>query len=198
MFLDDSFCNVDLDIFRENYNIIVEEYKKFRDAKYLINYSHLYDLTSSLNPRFSGHIPRLTEDHPWKICPLIYNRSSIPLLPIEIQNSKTVEILLSQKIKPVVAVFSILEPGVVLDKHHDTDERIDPRYLDSSVIKIHFSLDIPLSGESGLVVEDEERILSNGDLNLFDEHYTHYAYNKSLHRRGVLIASYIRKEIIDI
>ena len=113
----------------------------------------------------------------------------------EVRHSFTTDLLLAQDIKPILAVFSILEPGAQLDPHADGDKRIDPQYMDSTVYKFHLSLDIPEDGDSALVCGGETRVLSNGDLNVFDEEGEHYAYNKSTGRRGVLIVSYIKAEI---
>lgn len=195
MFIDPDSSLLDTSIFKDNYGQIKEDYIKFRNYDFFIDYSHEYNLTASDD--FLGFVPTLTPDYPWKVCPLIFNRKEITRTPKQCRECFTTQLLLNQPIKPVLAVFSILEPGVELEPHSDGDERIDPKYMGSSVIKYHFALDIPSDGECGLVVNDEQRILQNGDLNLFDEKITqHYAYNSSANRRGVLIASYIRDEVI--
>ena len=197
MFVDPSLSRIDTSIFTDNYGAIREDYIKMRNYDFFIDYSHTYDLTANPDDDFLGFVPTLTEGSPWKICPLVFNRRTISRVPKMCRECFTTELLLSQPIKPVLAVFSILEPGVELEPHSDGDQRIDPNYADSSVIKYHFSLDIPADDESGLVVNDEERILNNSDLNLFDEKLSpHYAYNRSAARRGVLIVSYIRDEVL--
>jgi len=196
MYIDPTLSKIDTKIFTDNYGLIREDYIKFRNYDYFIDYSHEYDLTAA-DDDFLGFVPTLTPDYPWKVCPLIFNRRDIKRTPKQCRECFTTQLLLSQPIKPVLAVFSILEPGAELEPHSDGDERIDPRYNGSSVIKYHFCLDIPSDGECGLVVNDHQRLLSNGDLNLFDEKLTeHYAYNTSQNRRGVLIASYIRDEVL--
>lgn len=197
MFVDPSLSRIDTSIFTDNYGQIREDYIKFRNYDYFIDYSHTYDLTADPNNDFLGFTPTLTPESPWKVCPLVFNRKDIKRTPKVCRESFTTELLLNQEVQPVLAVFSILEPGVELDPHRDGDQRIDPNYADSSVIKYHFSLDIPSDGECGLVANDEQRILNNGDLNLFDEKLSdHYAYNTSASRRGVLIVSYIRDEVL--
>ena len=109
---------------------------------------------------------------------------------------------MSYEIKPILAVFSILEPGSEIDPHSDYDDMIVMKEsqilypgVETSVVKYHYSLDIPEDGESALIVGNEKRILKNKDLNPFDETTTHWAYNRSSRRRGVLIVSYLRQEL---
>jgi hypothetical protein len=197
MFVDPSLSRIDTSIFTDNYGQIREDYIKMRNYDFFIDYSHTYDLTENPGDDFLGFTPTLTPDSPWKICPLIFNRKDIKRTPKLCRECFTTELLLNQPIRPVLAVFSILEPGVELEPHSDGDQRIDPNYADSSVIKFHFGLDVPPNGDCGLVVNGEKRVLENGDLNLFDEKLSpHYAYNQSASRRGVLIVSYIRDEVL--
>jgi len=198
MFVDDKISLIDTKIFTDNYGKIREDYIKIRNYDFFIDYSHTYDMTANPDDDFLGFDLTLTEESPWKISPLIFNRKIVGRTPKQCRECFTTNLLLSQPILPVLAVFSILEPGVELEPHRDGDQRIDPSYEDSSVIKYHFSVDIPSDDECGLVVNNEKRILNNGDLNLFDEKLSeHYAYNKSAARRGVLIVSYIRDEVIS-
>tara|TARA_B100002019_G_scaffold289535_1_gene305355 strand:+ start:37 stop:642 length:606 start_codon:yes stop_codon:yes gene_type:complete len=197
MFVDPSLSRIDTSIFTDNYGQIREDYVKMRNYDFFIDYSHTYDLTANPGDDFLGFTPTLTPDSPWKICPLIFNRRDIKRTPKLCRECFTTELLLNQPIQPVLAVFSILEPGVELEPHSDGDQRIDPNYANSSVIKFHFGLDVPPNGDCGLVVNGEKRVLENGDLNLFDEKLSsHYAYNQSASRRGVLIVSYIRDEVL--
>ncbi len=198
MFVDNKISLIDTKIFTDNYGKIREDYIKIRNYDFFIDYSHTYDMTANPDDDFLGFDITLTEESPWKISPLVFNRKIIGRTPKQCRECFTTNLLLSQPILPVLAVFSILEPGVELEPHSDGDQRIDPSYADSSVIKYHFSVDIPSDDECGLVVNNEKRILNNGDLNLFDEKLSeHYAYNKSAARRGVLIVSYIRDEVIS-
>lgn len=198
MFVDNEIGLIDTKIFTDNYGKIREDYIKIRNYNFFIDYSHTYDMTANPDDDFLGFNITLTEESPWKISPLVFNRKTIGRTPKQCRECFTTDLLLSQPILPVLAVFSILEPGVELEPHRDGDQRIDPSYADSSVIKYHFSIDIPSDDECGLVVNNEKRILNNGDLNLFDEKLSeHYAYNKSANRRGVLIVSYIRDEVIS-
>lgn len=197
MFVDDKISLIDPKIFTDNYGKIREDYIKIRNYDFFIDYSHTYDMTANPDNDFLGFDPTLTEESPWKISPLVFNRKIIGRTPKQCRECFTTNLLLSQPVLPVLAVFSILEPGAELEPHSDGDQRIDENYKDSSVIKYHFSIDIPSDGECGLVVNNEKRILNNADLNMFDEKLSeHYAYNKSDNRRGVLIVSYIRDEVL--
>jgi len=197
MFVDPSLSKIDTSIFTDNYGQIREDYIKMRNYDFFIDYSHTYDLTADPDDDFLGFTPTLTPDSPWKVCPLIFNRRDIKRTPKLCRECFTTELFLNEPIQPVLAVFSILEPGVELEPHSDGDQRIDPNYANSSVIKFHFGLDVPPNGDCGLVVNGEKRVLENGDLNLFDEKLSpHYAYNQSASRRGVLIVSYIRDEVL--
>jgi hypothetical protein len=178
-----------------NYSLIRNDYLNFRDSNIFFDYSHDYDLTiEDLN---SFVIPQST-GHFWQVCPLILNRQILPIIPIEVQECFTAKLLMSYDIKPVLAVFSILEPKSEIEPHQDFDDNIvckDYGKTETSVVKYHYSLDIPDDGESALIVGNEKRILKNKDLNPFDETTTHYAYNRSSKRRGVLIVSYLRNEL---
>lgn len=197
MLIDPKLSKIDTKIFTDNYDRIREDYIKFRDSDFFFDYSHEYDLPSVDGESPVNFVLSNTQGFHWKVCPLILKRKPLSIIPKECQECFTTELLMKQSITPVLATFSILEPGAELEPHSDTDENLDPKYYKSSVIKYHFSLDIPSDGESALVVNNECRILNNGDLNLFDEKLSlHYAYNRSANRRGVLIASYIRAEVL--
>ena len=158
MFVDPSLSRIDTSIFTDNYGQIREDYIKMRNYDFFIDYSHTYDLTANPGDDFLGFTPTLTPDSPWKVCPLIFNRRDIKRTPKLCRECFTTELLLNQPIQPVLAVFSILEPGVELEPHSDGDQRIDPNYADSSVIKFHFGLDVPPNGDCGLVVNGEKRV----------------------------------------
>jgi len=186
----------------QSYDLIKKDYITFRDMGYFFDYSHDYELTSTTD--FNKVVLPKSTGYFWQVCPLIYNKQILPIVPEDVKNSFTASLIMSFPVLPVLAVFSILEPHSDIDPHIDTDERIimnesasyrKNQIVMTSVVKYHYSLDIPEDGESALIVGDEKRILSNGDLNPFDERTTHYAYNHSSSRRGVLIISYIRKDL---
>lgn len=175
----------------DNYELIKNDYHNFLNNGYFFDYSHEYNLTA-MDDQFTGFVP-VNNDYFWKVCPLIYNRKPITRMPNDVVNSFTTNLLLSLDVLPVLAVFSILEPQSEIDPHIDTDERISGFSYPNSVVKYHFSLDIP--NDCSLVVGEENRTLKNKDLNPFDERTLHYAYNRSTLKRGVLISSYIRTEL---
>ena len=181
------------------YDNIKNDYLNFLEKDYFVDYSHEYnlvcnDLTKLPIPKKTGHF--------WQVCPLIIGRRVIPLLPYEVQTCSTTKLLMSFDVKPVLAVFSMLEPHSEVDPHYDADDDIvmgnseTPYYLrETCVVKYHYSLDIPDGNNCALTVLEEERILKNKDINPFVETSVHSAYNRSDKRRGVLIVSYLKHEI---
>jgi hypothetical protein len=190
---------IDNDKLLDNYEKIRNDYLDFVKKDYLLDYSHDYnlvcdDLTQLKIPPKTGHF--------WQVCPLIIGRKVIPLLPMEVQDCFTVNLLMSFEVKPVLAVFSLLEPQSVVDPHYDADDdiimknsHIPVSRRKTSVVKYHYSIDIPKGNKCGLKVLDELRILKNKDLNPFVETSIHSAFNKSHQRRGALIVSYLKHEI---
>ena len=190
---------LDFTKFYDNYDKILSDYLLLKDINLLFDYTHDYnlivdDLNDLVIPPNTGHF--------WQVSPLIINRQVIPILPKEVRELFTTKLLMSYDIKPILAIFSILEPRSEIEPHHDHDDMIDSKRsevlypgVQTSVVKYHYSLDIPEDGESALIVGNEKRILKNGDLNPFDETTTHWAYNRSSRRRGVLIVSYLRQEL---
>ena len=198
MFLPVS-TRLDFTKFYDNYDKILSDYLLLKDINLLFDYTHDYnlivdDLNDLVIPPNTGHF--------WQVSPLIINRQVIPIVPAEIRELFTTKLLMSYDIKPILAIFSILEPRSEIEPHNDHDDMIDSKLsevlypgVQTSVVKYHYSLDIPEDGESALIVGNEKRILKNGDLNPFDETTTHWAYNRSSRRRGVLIVSYLRQEL---
>ena len=191
---------IDNDKLFDNIEKIKNDYFNFLNKDYFFDYSHDYNLTFN-NEDLGQFVPKKT-NYFWKVCPIIFNKKVIPIFPKDIQNCFTSSLIMSFNVLPVLETFSLLEPHSKIDPHIDTDDHIAmnnhniPVHLrKTSVVKYHLSLDIPDDAESGLVVSKEHRILKNGDLNPFDETSTHWAYNKSSKRRGVLIISYLRHEL---
>lgn len=188
----------------DGYDQIKKDYLSFRD-NYFFDYSHATELTltpSSVDPNTVA-LPKST-GYFWQVCPLIYAKKVLSIIPFEVQECFTTKLIMSFDVKPVLAVFSMLEPNSEMNPHIDTDDQIVLHthnipvcQRETSVVKYHFSLDIPDSGECALQVLNEKRILKNKDLNPFDETSTHFAYNRSNKKRGALIISYLRNEIYN-
>ena len=181
-----------------NFEKIKQDYLEFSSMGIHFDYSHEYNLTEDIDklevPSNTGYF--------WQVCPLILKRQPLYTMPSFTSDSFTTNLLMSLSIKPVLAIFSIFEPFSKIDPHIDMDDEIvcdtkDIPYQEreTSIVKFHLSLDIPKEGNCGLVVNNEDRILKNGDLNIFDETNPHWAYNESPQRRGVLIVSYLKNEI---
>ncbi len=186
---------IDQSKFLNCYDQFRKDYLEFKDKDYFFDYSHAQSLTfNKIENAHNVVLPKST-GYFWQVCPIIFNKNIIPIVSKDVQESFTANILMSMSVLPVLAVFSILKPNSDIDPHIDTDEHIADLSYPNSVVKYHFSLDIPNDGECALIVGNTKRILNNNDLNCFDERTTHYAYNHSNSERGVLIVSYIRKEI---
>lgn len=177
----------------DSYEEIRKDYLDFKINDYFVDYTHNRDeiLTS---PRKTGYF--------WQVCPLLFNRNDYPLSNDRVRNSFTVNLLKNLEIVPVVATFSVVEPGGEVVPHADHDDEVAMGNADTpheerntSVVKYHFSVDIPSDGECGLVVGGEKKILQNKHLNIFDETVEHSVYNTSRYPRGVLILSYLRHEL---
>lgn len=168
----------------DNFDIIKDEYSKIP----IEDFFDYPDVRSGMeeminNPKNTGTF--------WQVYPLIYLMKSWPN-----RNSKTTELLLDLEIIPLLSVFSILHPYSQIDPHEDHDESKVEDYS-TTVVKYHLSIDIPSEGESALIVNNESRILKNKDLNVFDESSTHWVYNKSSKIRGVLIISFLKKDLYE-
>lgn len=196
MFLSPS-SKIDHSILSNSYESIKLDYFNFLNKEYFFDYNYDNNLTcSNVNNKQNIVLPKST-GYFWQVCPLIYNKEIIPIVPGDIRECFTSKLLMSFDVKPVLSVFSMLEPNSEITPHIDRDYHIPMSngiFVNSTIVKYHFSLDIP-DGECGLFVGGENRILKDKDLNIFDESSTHFAYNKSNKRRGVLISSYIRSEL---
>jgi len=190
--VDNQFMLDNLDKIKNDYLTFLAE-----DKKYFFDYQHSWNLKFGLDtlaPKNTGYF--------WQICPLIYGKHSIPsiLWHKEIEECFTTKMITSFEVKPILAIFSMIESGGVVKPHkdHDDDLLVGFGYTKNrkeTIVKYHLSLDIPDDGECSLTVAGETRPLKNGDLNPFDETSEHFVINKSTKRRGALIMSFPRSEI---
>jgi hypothetical protein len=191
---------VDNQLILDNFNNIRTDYFNFvsNHKKYFFDYQHSWDLkfgfsTTSL-PKNTGYF--------WQVCPLIYGKHPIPSIfwHEEVEECFTTKMISSFKVKPILAIFSMIEPGGIVKPHrdHDDDLLVGFGYTKTgkeTIIKYHLSVDIPNDGECSLTVAGQTRLLNNGDLNPFDETSEHSVVNTSTQRRGALIMSFLRSEI---
>lgn len=186
-----------------NFNKLREEYLKCQDADF-------FDMVNAEPPQSELEFflekvrsGKKNDNHQWQWIPLIWNGEIFEGNPDHIKQSDTIKILLNLGITPMMAVYSRMAPGTVLDPHHDLDDVVfgespmpeDINNHDAGLIKYHFALDVPLNGKCGVKVLNEEKIIQNKDLYSFDENMTHSAYNLSDESRGVLIFSF-RKDLL--
>jgi hypothetical protein len=164
----------------DNFKIIQDEYRSITLDRY---FDYPYD-DAGIDDLLKQ--PTNTE-YFWQVYPLMYLYKPWPE-----RSSQTIDLLMSLNIRPLLATFSILRPHSKIDKHQDHDESAVNDFT-TTVVKYHLTLDT-ISG-AGLVVGDEDRPLKPGDLNIFDESIDHWAYNNSNKVRGVLIISFLRKDL---
>jgi len=192
---------IDNQLILDSFDKIKEDYLNFLGdyKKYFFDYQHSWDLSFDISRGIS--MPKNT-GYFWQVCPLIYARHPIPSLfwHQEVADCFTTQLIASFKVKPILAIFSVLEPNGIVEPHSDYDDLLilsfdGKRKSNESIVKYHLSLDIPDDGPCGLKVAGEQRVLKNRDINPFDERSTHSAYNKSSKKRAALIMSFPRSEI---
>lgn len=168
----------------DNFDTIKDEYSKI-PLEDFFDYS---DVKSGMEEMINS--PKNTGTF-WQVYPLINL-----MKPWPDRKSKTIDLLLDLGVIPLLSAFSILHPNSQIDPHEDHDES---KVEDDSttVVKYHLSVDIPNDGNSALIVNDESRILKNKDLNVFDESSTHWVYNRSSKIRGVLLISFLKKDLYE-
>lgn len=176
----------------KNYNSIRNEYLDLSQ----LDFSDFMSVEELLtNPANTGHY--------WQVVLLIWNKEINSKLSEKLKNSLTIKTLMSLEIKPTVAVYSKLLPGAYIEKHGDYDDIFieggtipeSYEYRSTGLIKYHLALDVPTDGECAVIVEDNKKIIKNGDIYCFDEGSCHEAYNRSNYSRGVLIVSFMKKDL---
>jgi aspartyl/asparaginyl beta-hydroxylase (cupin superfamily) len=175
-----TFPKLDHQAILDNFKIIRDDYRNIKLDQYF-DYPHadagIDDLIQC--PTNTGYF--------WQVYPLTYLYK-----PWDGRKSQTIDLLMNLKVRPLLSTFSILHPYSKIDTHQDHDESAVNDNT-TTVIKYHLTLDtVP---GTGLVVGNEDRPLQNGDLNIFDESTDHWAYNNSNKIRGVLIISFLRKDL---
>ena len=199
MFLEPS-PKLNLEILFDNFEIIRNEYLRYKENNYFVDFDNIDELLVSATP------PK-TNFH-WQVVPLVHKKKKWPQTEYFkdiLADSPTTDLILKLNIVPTLATFSLLLPNSGLPPHadHDDEREIDNQYTPwyrrkTSMVKYHLALDIPTDGVSTITSQDEVRVLKNKDLNCFDESYMHSVRNESLtESRGVLILSYFRSYLYD-
>jgi aspartyl/asparaginyl beta-hydroxylase (cupin superfamily) len=177
------FEKINSQLLIDNFEIIKNEYLSIKPEEFY-DYTSVKSGIENLlkNPQNTGEF--------WQIYPLVYKFE-----PWQGKKLKTIELLNKLGVTPLMATFSKLGPNSEIPPHQDHDEtKVGPKNA-TTVIKYHLALDTPSNGECAIGVQDEKRIIKEGDLNIFDESMTHYVYNRSESHRGVLIISFLRRDI---
>lgn len=180
-------------------SVLLKNYQEIKNDYLNLSESDFSDFLSVeqvlYDPKNTGYF--------WQVCLLIWNKETNSHLPQELKDSKTIEVLNSLEIRPTVAVFSKILPGGHIEKHGDYDdvyiEKIpepeEYQYRPTGLIKYHLALDVPQDGECAIIVEGNKKVIQNGDIYSFDEGTVHEAYNCSDKSRGVLIVSFMKRDL---
>ncbi len=181
MFLEPS-KKINIQHLKDNFEAIRNEYLSI-DPKDFYDYTSLrYGIENLLKGTQNNN-----ED--WQVYPLMYK-----FKPWQNRQSKTIEVLQNLGVTPLLATFSKLAPNSEIPPHEDHDETVVEDWT-TTVIKYHLVIDAAVDGESAIGVGAEKRIMKNGDINVFDESMTHWVYNRSNKSRGVLIISFLRRDL---
>lgn len=181
----------------DSYTLVKKDYQWAADNDFWFDYVHDIDVSGEIEPNSftkNGNF--------WKVVPLILKGQVLEFIPAQLRHSFTVNTLLSLDVKPVLAIFSILDPHSDIDPHSDHDDEIvlDTKHIPhsertDSVVKYHLGLDVHNDGAAGLVVDDVDQPVQEGVLRAFNETTVHYAYNHTTQPRGVLIVSYLSSQL---
>jgi aspartyl/asparaginyl beta-hydroxylase (cupin superfamily) len=179
-------------ILEKNYKEIRKEYLSLSKDDF-IDFHSIEEML--INPRNTGHY--------WQVSLLVWNKEISSITLEKLKKSKTLEMIFSLPVMPTVAVFSKLLPGGHIEKHGDYDDVFienlpipeEYEYRETGLIKYHLALDVPSVGECAIIIEDNKKIIKNGDIYAFDEGSCHEAYNYSDSERGVLIISFMKKDL---
>jgi len=181
----------------DNYTMVKKDYQWAVDNDFWFDYVHDIDVSGDIDPNVFTRNGNF-----WKVVPLILKGQALEFIPAQLKNSFTVNTLLSLDVKPVLAIFSILDPHSDIDPHSDHDDEIvlDTKHIphnerNDSVVKYHLGLDVHNDGPAGLVVDDIDQPVQEGVLSAFNETTVHWAYNHTSKSRGVLIVSYLKSQL---
>ena len=181
MFLNPS-DKINIQLLKDNLDVIRNEYLSIKSEEFYDYTSLRYGIENLLKGTQNNN-------ESWQVYPLMYK-----FKPWQDRSSKTIDILQQLGVVPLLATFSKLAPNSEIPPHEDHDETVVGDHS-TTVIKYHLVIDAPTTGESVIGVGTESRTMKNGDVNVFDESITHWVYNRSNDSRGVLIISFLRKDL---
>ena len=188
--------NIDNNLIIDGLDEIQKDYQWCVENDFWFDYTHDIDLLEP-DPNMLTRNGKF-----WTVVPLILAKEVLDFIPERLKNSYTVNTLMGMDVKPVIAIFSMLEPHSDIDPHIDTDDEVVMGTKDipwnereSSIVKYHMGIDVHDDGKACMVVGNESEDVKEGKLLAFDETITHYAYNHTSKKRGVLIVSYLKHEL---
>jgi aspartyl/asparaginyl beta-hydroxylase (cupin superfamily) len=174
-----------------NHQVILDNYIILqRDYHWALDNGHFVDYNSI---DYSKDTPTKTGYY-WQMFPLIYNKKPWPHKDLDISHLDSLKVIEQLTIQPILATFSLLLPNSDIADHEDHDEDCIAGTSDTTVIKYHYGISCP--GDCGLRSGDCVESVENGKLNIFDESMTHSAYNHSTFKRGVLILSFLKSDLV--
>lgn len=178
--------------FPTNINVskILDNFDLIRNDYLNLTANDFYDYKSvknGIDSILSG--PENNENAAWQVYPLLFKYKPWPE-----RSNNTIKLLEEIGSYPLLATFSKLQPKENIETHQDHDETLVGE-VDTTVIKFHITLDASTNGDSTLTVGGETRILNVGDINVFDESVPHSVKNDSDSPRGVLLISWLRKDL---
>jgi hypothetical protein len=175
--------NINVQSLLDNIEVIKNDYASL-STKDFYDYKSVKD---GINEILNG--AETTDDAVWQVYPLIFKYQPWPK-----RMNNTIKILENLGQYPLLATFSKLQPNNKIEPHQDHDEALVDAY-DTTVIKCHITLESSVGGNSSLTVGSETKILNAGDINFFDESVQHSVSNNGNTSRGVLLISWLRKDL---
>ncbi len=174
-----------------NHQVLLDNYIILqRDYHWALDNGHFVDFNSIDH---SKDTPTKTGYY-WQMFPLIYNKKPWPHKDLDISHLDSLKVIEQLTVQPILATFSLLLPNSDIADHEDHDEDCIAGTTDTPVIKYHYGLSC--YGDCGLRVGSTVESVENGKLNIFDESMTHSAYNHSTIKRGVLILSFLKSDLV--
>jgi predicted metal-binding protein len=159
--------------FQDSMSPIIKEWKDFQNVT---------NVGAIQIDELSEEQIHLNEDKKWKALFLfVYGEPNPTILAQFPEISKLIR---RWKDEITLVFFSIMEPGKHIPPHEGNNH---------GVLRMQFGIDIPEPEKTGLKVSDKVINLRNQEVFIFDDTFTHEAWNNSSFSRTVLIID-IRKK----